>query len=317
METPTERFMQRVAWWALAVLVLTGVHHAYGAAIYHTPWRLDVVFISALTAAAILGSLRAFRRRAADLSSRIAFWAFVAVVLAVPVAGIGAFEGGYNHALKNALYFSGASTTVMRRLFPPPAYELPDDVFFEFTGVLQLVLAVVTGRHLLRLVRERRRGQEVSTSEERIKQTVRRIFEDYVNRGESELLHVLFAEDYAGSQSGAPSTGRDGFAATMGALREGFPDIRYSLLDLIAEGDRVTARWKWQGTHRGVFRGPAGTFPPTGKSISNDGMGVFQLQDGKVKRASLISDRLGFLQEIGALPRQGVVPHVTGRQAVR
>ena len=223
METPTERFMQRVAWWALAVLVLTGVHHAYGAAIYHTPWRLHVVFISALTAAAILGSLRAFRRRAADLSSRIAFWAFVAVVLAVPVAGIGAFEGGYNHALKNALYFSGASTTVMRRLFPPPAYELPDDVFFEFTGVLQLVLAVVTGRHLLRLVRERRRGQEVSTSEERIKQTVRRIFEDYVNRGESELLHVLFAEDYAGSQSGAPSTGRDGFAATMGALPRGSP----------------------------------------------------------------------------------------------
>ena len=140
-------------------------------------------------------------------------------------------------------------------------------------------------------------------SGERIKQTVRQIFEDYVNRGESELLSELFAEDYLGSQSGAPPTGRDGFASTMGALREGFPDIRYSILDLIAEGDRVTARWRWQGTHRGVYRGSAGTFPPTGKSISNDGMGVFQLQDGKVKRAWLISDRLGFLQEIGALPR--------------
>jgi steroid delta-isomerase-like uncharacterized protein len=96
---------------------------------------------------------------------------------------------------------------------------------------------------------------------------------------------------------------RDGFAATLGALREGFPDIRYSIADLIAEGDRVTARWQWQGTHSGVFRGPAGTFPPTGKSISNDGIGIFQVEHGKVKRAWLITDRLGFLQEIGALPK--------------
>ena len=297
MKIPAERLMQRVVWWALAVLLLTSVHHIYGAYVYDTPWRLHVVFVSGLTAAALFGLLLAFRRRHADLIGRIAFWAFVAVVLVIPVAGIGLFEGGYNHALKNALYFSGASEAVMHRLFPPPTYELPDDVFFEITGVLQLVVAIAAGRHLLRLVRE------VSMSGERIKQTVRRIFEDYVNRGESELLSELFAEDYLGSQSGAPPMGRDGFAATMGALREGFPDIRYSILDLIAEGDRVTARWNWQGVHRGVFRGPAGTFPPTGKSISNDGMGVFQLQDGKVKRAWLFSDRLGFLQEIGALPR--------------
>jgi hypothetical protein len=154
-----EKLMRRVMWWALAVLLLTSVHHAYGAYIYDTPWRLHVVFVSGLTAAALLGSLLAFRRRSADLSGRIAFWAFVAVVLVVPVAGIGLFEGGYNHALKNALYFSGASTAVLHRLFPPPTYELPNDAFFEFTGVLQLVLAVVTGRHLFRLVRERwRRG---------------------------------------------------------------------------------------------------------------------------------------------------------------
>lgn len=135
------------------------------------------------------------------------------------------------------------------------------------------------------------------------KQVVRRILEDYLNRGRRELLDELFAEDYSGVQSGAPAMGRDGFAASSAALREGFPDVQYSILDLVAEGDRVTARWQWQGTHRGVFRGPAGTFPPTGKSISNDGIGVFQVEDGKVKRAWLITDRLGFLQGIGALPK--------------
>jgi steroid delta-isomerase-like uncharacterized protein len=139
-------------------------------------------------------------------------------------------------------------------------------------------------------------------SAEHNKLVVRRIFEDYVNRGNPELLNELFAENYVGAQSGAPAMGRDGFAAALRALRDGFPDIRYSITDLLAEGDRVTARWLWQGTHSGVFRGPAGTFPPTGKSISNGGIGIFQVEQGKVTHAWLITDRLGFLQDIGALP---------------
>jgi hypothetical protein len=36
-----------------------------------------------------------------------------------------------------------------------------------------------------------------------------------------------------------------------------------------------------------------------GKSISNEGIGIFQVDQGKVTRAWLITDRLGFLQEIG------------------
>jgi len=46
----------------------------------------------------------------------------------------------------------------MRRLFPPPRYELPDDAFFEVTGVLQVVPAAITGYYLCRFVQERLRG---------------------------------------------------------------------------------------------------------------------------------------------------------------
>jgi hypothetical protein len=54
----------------------------------------------------------------------------------------------------------------MRRLFPQPAYELPNDVFFEVTGVQQLILGVLTGRHLYSLVwnRWRRRADADRTS---------------------------------------------------------------------------------------------------------------------------------------------------------
>ena len=50
--------------------------------------------------------------------------------------------------MKDALYLAGAPPAFMRRLFPPPTYELPNDLFFEVTGVLHLVPAIVTG-HLL------------------------------------------------------------------------------------------------------------------------------------------------------------------------
>jgi hypothetical protein len=68
---------------------------------------------------------------------------------------IGFFEGGYNHVLKDALYFGGASRELMQTLFPAPAYELPHSVLFEVTGVAQLMPAVLGARHLYKLASER------------------------------------------------------------------------------------------------------------------------------------------------------------------
>ncbi len=136
MSIVTQEALSRVTRYALAVLLLTSVHHAYGAA--------------------IISSLIVIQRRNTDESGReIAFWVLTAVVLVVPVALIGLFEGAYNHALKDAVYFAGASSTLMNRLFPPPTYELPNDVFFEATGVMQAVLGSITAWLLYRLVRSR------------------------------------------------------------------------------------------------------------------------------------------------------------------
>ena len=140
----------RIARSALGALLLTSLHHAYGAHIYGTPWRLHAVFVSALTAAAIAASLRALRKRAGN---RVSLELFTAITLLIPVLMIGMFEGGYNHAVKDALYFGGASRELMIRLFPAPAYEMPNDVFFEVTGVLQLIAGIRTARDLYRFVK--------------------------------------------------------------------------------------------------------------------------------------------------------------------
>jgi hypothetical protein len=142
--------------YALAVLFLTSVHHAYGGYVYATPWRYHALQVAGVTALVILGSLALLRARPSGQAGMLARGVFALAVLGVPVLIIGVFEGLYNHVIKNVLHFGGASSALMTRLFPPPTYELPNDPFFEITGMLQVVPAALTVWYLYHLLRHRR-----------------------------------------------------------------------------------------------------------------------------------------------------------------
>lgn len=140
---------------AAGVLLLTSIHHVYGAYIYASLWRAHVAHVSALGIVVIAGALLILRRWPNTRAGDIALWSFVIVTALFPVAWIGLFEGGYNHVVKDALYMAGAPHAVMRTLFPAPLYEMPDDVLFEVSGVLQLPLALVALHYTYCLVRAR------------------------------------------------------------------------------------------------------------------------------------------------------------------
>jgi hypothetical protein len=160
MSIPTpDRASARTIRYAHATLLLTVVHHVYGAFRYATPFRAHGAAVALALAGLLLVLARAHRRGAGGRGGRRAGWAAALLVLVVPVLAVGAFEGLYNHVLKVALFLGGAPAALLRALFPPPAYELPDDVFFELTGVLQVVpaaLAAAAWPRFLRSLRERR-----------------------------------------------------------------------------------------------------------------------------------------------------------------
>ncbi|MCI0658860.1 MAG: ester cyclase [Acidobacteria bacterium] len=131
--------------------------------------------------------------------------------------------------------------------------------------------------------------------EDRNRTSVRILFEDYINAARRELLPELVDDEFLGAQG---ETGTAGFEGTIDSLRSGMPDIRFTLEDLIAEADKVVARWTWSGRHAGAFRG----FAPSNRQVSNSGIGIYQLRDARLVRAWMQTDRLGFLQQIGALP---------------
>ena len=140
-----------VARFASAVLLITSIHHAYGAYIYDTPWRYHAVLVAGVTAPLMFGALALMRSRPSGLLRTLAQWLFLLGTLGVAVLMIGTFEGFYNHVVKNLLYFGGASPALMMRLFPPPTYEMPNDVFFEITGILQVVPAALAAWYLYRM----------------------------------------------------------------------------------------------------------------------------------------------------------------------
>jgi len=124
---------------------------------------------------------------------------------------------------------------------------------------------------------------------------VRRVYEQSMNKRDYESLHELVSDDYSGFQG---VRGAQGFIKPVEGLIGAFPDIQWNIEDIFGAGDKVVVRWKWLGTHTGVFNG----YAPTGKTITNEGMAIMVVKHGKVTGAVLQTDRLGFLQAIDVLP---------------
>ncbi|MDH3379235.1 MAG: hypothetical protein OEQ39_20105 [Gammaproteobacteria bacterium] len=117
--------------------IVSSAHHVYGAFVYETPWRLVVSLWIPAFVLLILSMLFLLRRYANQTAATAAAW-IVLLGGVVFQAGFTTFESVYSHVLKNILFFGGASQQFLGRLFPAPAYHLPDNFLFELTGVAQL-----------------------------------------------------------------------------------------------------------------------------------------------------------------------------------
>ena len=158
-------------------------------------------------------------------------------------------------------------------------------------------IALVVAAALAGTAQDKPRSTDMTTATtiEKNKETVRRLYQECLDQGALDRVAELVAAEYVGASG---ERGPAGMTATLAALRGAFPDIHFTLEDLIAAGDRVVVRWTWKGTHQGRFRELAASH----KTLSNSGMAIYQLAGGKMIRSWLQTDRLGLLQQLGALP---------------
>jgi predicted ester cyclase len=84
----------------------------------------------------------------------------------------------------------------------------------------------------------------------------------------------------------------------------GLPDLRVTIEELVAEGDKVAVRRSYAGTHRGELLG----IPATGKQVRLGGISIFRLAGGRIAEQWEQLDRLALLQQLGVVPTPGQAP---------
>lgn len=82
-----------------------------------------------------------------------------------------------------------------------------------------------------------------------------------------------------------------------------FPDVKVTVEDLLADGDKVVALISVQGTQQGAFR----AISATGRPITVMGINIFRIVNGQIAEHWGLTDRLSALQQLGVVPPPGQV----------
>lgn len=126
-------------------------------------------------------------------------------------------------------------------------------------------------------------------------------FEQGMNQGNVAYFDQHVASTYVNHGIPVPATGPDAMRMAVGLFKSAFPDFRVVIEQVVAEGDRVSTRGYFTGTHLGEFNG----IPPTGKSIRADYVDIWRIEAGKVAENWVQMDMLGLLQQLGVIPTPG------------
>jgi steroid delta-isomerase-like uncharacterized protein len=140
----------------------------------------------------------------------------------------------------------------------------------------------------------------MSTTEEENKAHYRRTLEEVFNQGNLALVDDLVAPDFLNHEvpPGMNNRGPESTRQVATILRTAFPDLHFTIEDLVAEGNTVAGRVTMSGTHQGPFQG----IPPTGRSFEQAHMHFVRFRDGKAIEHRAVRDDLGMMRQLGVIP---------------
>lgn len=128
---------------------------------------------------------------------------------------------------------------------------------------------------------------------------VRRFFEVGPSSGDIAAANALLHPDFSlHVPLPTPGPGIEEMNNVITACRAAFDGLHVTVEELVAEGDRVTARFTARGVHGGEFMG----VPPTGRAITMTGIEIFRIQDGRIAELWGEVNLMGLMRQLGILP---------------
>ena len=139
-------------------------------------------------------------------------------------------------------------------------------------------------------------------STEQNKALIRRFYEEVLNKKNTAVIDELLDPNQVNHSlpPGMPAD-LEGSKQFIGMFLTGFPDLHFTVEDMIAEGDTVVARLTARGTHQGAFMG----IPPTGKHVTVTAIDISRMAGGKSVEHWIEMDTLGMMQQLGVIPAPG------------
>lgn len=125
------------------------------------------------------------------------------------------------------------------------------------------------------------------------KELVRRFVEEFWNEGSMAAADELISPACV---AWGQAFGPDQFKQFFIVVRTAFPDLRFAIEDMFAEGDREAVRFVERGTHRGTWIG----IPPTGNTINVPGIAVFRITNGQIMHQWSHNDFGAEMHQLGA-----------------
>ena len=133
---------------------------------------------------------------------------------------------------------------------------------------------------------------EGQVSLERNKVLVRRWIEEGFNKRDLNVIDVVFRENFTVNRS---PIGRMGLKQNMTERFRAFPDLRVTIVEIVAEGDKVGIWYTVQGTQNGQFEGVR----PTGKPVNWFGADFLRGQGNQIVEGWFVDDSLGLMRQLG------------------
>jgi len=130
------------------------------------------------------------------------------------------------------------------------------------------------------------------------KHIMERFASEFLPTGDVGLAEEFLSPDIVLRFGGQQQQGRDAYLAVVAANRDAFPDLVWTVDDMVADGETVAVRYTMTGTHGGNFAGVAATNRP----VVAQSMAFYRLADGQIVEERAQLDMLGVLQQLGALP---------------
>ena len=140
--------------------------------------------------------------------------------------------------------------------------------------------------------------REVTVQEQRNTAAVRRFIERYQTAADEDAFdEVIHPNVVDHSRPPGIAEGAEGVRQQFDGFRRAFPDFRATILDQIAEGDKVVTRKSFLGTHGGDLFG----VPATGRDVHIELIDIVRVSKGKIVEHWNIVDSAGLMEQLGAV----------------